>query len=114
MTKTSDDQTWNVVSFEVLNVVELNIAVLCASAIPIASRFKMMCRKKGESENSYQIHTSAIRNYMPARLKSDSTNSTEYLQRGQSVTHCEARDDRRWDEENDRIMVKVDVAVNQS
>ncbi|KAJ6005141.1 hypothetical protein N7540_012940 [Penicillium herquei] len=82
-TEMADDDTWTLTAFEILSVVELTCAILCASAVPIFSYFRLLIR--GRREESTASHDGyGFKDISASRLKKSrgswlASSSSEHL-----------------------------------
>ncbi|PWY61975.1 hypothetical protein BO83DRAFT_404234 [Aspergillus eucalypticola CBS 122712] len=113
--------------FELLDMIQLNIVIICATAVPITSGFRVAFSKKhrrdkdwtagGASRNIYYYsHASAAARAACLRLEDEAGSSTKRLYMGHFTTSCASKDPE------DRtpgggvvsangIMVKMDVDI---
>ncbi|PYH68089.1 uncharacterized protein BO88DRAFT_426732 [Aspergillus vadensis CBS 113365] len=126
-TSLHSDFSYAAAPFELLDVIQLNMAIVCATAVPIASGFRVAFSKKrrrdkgwtagGASRNTHHhSHASAAARAARLRLEDEAGSSTERLHMGHFTTSCASKDPE------DRtpgggvvsangIMVKMDVDI---
>ncbi|PYH78622.1 hypothetical protein BO82DRAFT_394496 [Aspergillus uvarum CBS 121591] len=133
-TDVQSDATYNTVAFEVLCVVELNLAIVCTCAVPIASVLRMARTKSQHHTDGYEMydgaaaskpgrsltktHFSTITTHETGGVGGVRTASTEQLHYGTATTSCPTKQEGRWEGSSagdaagaHQIMVKVDVDV---
>lgn len=126
-TNLHSDFTYAAAPFELLDVIQLNMAIVCATAVPIASGFRVAFSKKfrsskswtagGVGGNTYQSRVSTVA-ARAARLRreEEASSSTEQLHMGHFTTSCATKDpeDRARDGalvSANGIVVKIDVDI---
>ncbi|RAQ53318.1 hypothetical protein AFGD_002032 [Aspergillus flavus] len=126
-TNLHSDFTYAAAPFELLDVIQLNMAIVCATAVPIASGFRVAFSKKfrsskswtagGVGGNTYQSRVSTVA-ARAARLRreEEASSSTEQLHMGHFTTSCASKDpeDRARDgalASANGIVVKIDVDI---
>ncbi|OJJ76749.1 hypothetical protein ASPBRDRAFT_62833 [Aspergillus brasiliensis CBS 101740] len=112
--------------FELLVVIQLNMAIVCATAVPIASGFRVAFSKKrrrdrswmakGVSGNTSNSHASAAARVARLRLEEEASSSTEQLHMGHFTTSCASKgpEHRARGEDpvtENGIMVQMDVDI---
>ncbi|RAL13190.1 uncharacterized protein BO97DRAFT_413641 [Aspergillus homomorphus CBS 101889] len=129
-TNLHSDFTYAAAPFELLDVIQLNVAIVCATAVPIASGFRVAFSKKfrgskswtagGTGGNAYHSRSHASTAAARAarrRLEDEASSSTEQLQMGHfTTTSCASKDPEDWARGGDLvstngIMVKMDVDI---
>ncbi|RAH67795.1 uncharacterized protein BO66DRAFT_393525 [Aspergillus aculeatinus CBS 121060] len=105
-TNLHSDFTYAAAPFELLDVIQLNVAIVCATAVPIASGFRVAFSKKfrrsnkswtagGAAGNTYysRASTAAAARAARRRLEDEASSSTEQLQMGHfTTTSCASKD----------------------
>ncbi|PYH44043.1 uncharacterized protein BP01DRAFT_343296 [Aspergillus saccharolyticus JOP 1030-1] len=125
-TDVQSDATYNTAPFEVLCVVELNLAIVCTCAVPIASCLRMARAKRPRQTDGYEMYgkssqtgRSATKTHLSTIAAHDNaalgrSMSTEQLHYSTATTSVETKEEGRWESDSadaHQIMVKVDVDV---
>ncbi|RAL12613.1 uncharacterized protein BO97DRAFT_389628 [Aspergillus homomorphus CBS 101889] len=124
-TDVQSDATFNTVAFEILCVVELNLAIVCTCAVPIASCLRMARAKSQHQTDGYEMYGAAsktgrsltkthLSTITAQKTTAGRSASTEQLHYGSATTSCVTKEDGRWESDSGgahQIRVKVDVDV---
>lgn len=112
------DFTYAAAPFELLDVKQLNMAIVCATAVPIVSRvrlaFREACTKNQSSAGlgSYGHASSPSSRWARIRLE-ESSSSTELVQVGHSSANCTSKVEPQGHMQLKGIRVQMDVAIQR-
>lgn len=116
-TDASEDPTYGTVPFDILNVAELNLAIVCASVVPVFSlvRVSIGSKQGTDASQTYAMKSSSVR--MPPRPYTLSNLSEEYLYHSHVTSTQRPEYEFRRDfgknyNNNNHIHVRTDVDVS--
>lgn len=112
------DFTYAAAPFELLDVIQLNMAIVCATAVPIISRVRLAFREartKNQSSaglGSYGHTSNPSSRWGRIRLE-ESSSSTELVQVGHSSASCSSKLESQGPMQMKGIMVQMDVDIRR-